>query len=762
MSFVVVIVILIVVILFLLVFSFGFFLGLSRKKKDIKELEKEHELQKKTQESIVSFFMQNKEISEVQQESNILSVRIINRGYKRIKKYLKFKYWFNALKEEETVNYLRKYFFSYLGIAIFILGIGLFVKNTINSAYINIAGRFVITVIVSLIFIFIGSGLTKKYKTFSSILIGGAVGILYVSFTISYYSYGIFSDFTVLAVYMGLTLFSVFLSLIYNRFELLFLAVTAGFVAPLFSGIYTENSSFLLVYLMILDIGAVFISLKFKNFLLRLVPALFSGIYLLLIIRYAYQHSFYDNLINDFLLLNIIYFILIILSVVYHLKHDVEYRLYELMMIVVINLIYYSIGFYMLNVINSDYKGIFTVLTAVFNMIFFIAVLIIKKSVKEELVHFFGIVSLLFLTLIPPVELVGKSITMIWAVETVLLMWVSVRLDIKMLRFISSLLMLGLIVSFTLDVTDNFFAVSFNAPHKRLLINKSFVSGLMTSIGLGLNVIISGKSKDVYLIKPIKMSWFRFFISVISVLALYVSIYTEILYRLTISIRNDNLINMYLGLYNFSFILFLLIIISFIKNKQLKYFSGILALLSLLMFFGYYLYEIIIVRDHLLSDPSVSVNKFNDHIYLISVLLFIFYFTFLNVRTINERYKKTAKWILSISIIAVLSTEIDHWSIIKSFGSGIPVDVVLSEVHRFQYSLFWIISSFVIAISAFIFKDIDLIRIAMVTLLLIILKSFIFDLKELSALQQTVSYTVLGFVIIFTAFVRQRLFEKLT
>ena len=762
MSFVVVIVILIIIILFLLVFSFGFFMGLSRKKKDLKQLEEEQKLQKKTQESIISYFLHNKEHSEkTEEESSILPVKIINRGYKRIKKFLKLKKTYLALKEGAVVKYLRKYFLSYVGTAILILGIGFFIKHSVNSAYINIAGRFFIILSIVAGLIFSAHLISKKYKTFSSIIMGGAIGILFVSFTVSYYTYGIFSDIQVFAVYLGLTLFSVVLSLFYNRFELLFLAVTAGFSAPLFTGIYPENTSILLLYLLLLNVGSIFISLRFKNLLIRLVPSLFTGIYMLLIVRHAFQINKFDFIQTDFILLNIIYFVLIILAVAYHIKHVSDYRLIELMMIVVINLIFYSLGMYMLKVLNPDYKGIFTVLTAVYNMLFLIIIILIKKSNDAYLVHFFGIISLLFLTLVPPVELVGKSITMIWAVETVLLMWVSVKLDIKMLKFISSLLILGLIASFVFDVTDNFFAISFNAPHKKLLVNKSFVSGLMTSIGLGLNVIISKKSKDVYLVRPLKMSWLRVFISIVSVGALYISLYTEILYRITVTVRNENLINIYLGIYNFTFILISLIIISIIKNRLLKIIAGFTGIAVIILFFSYYLYEIITVRDHLLSNPSVSMQTFTGHVFMTGAVLFIFFFSYINVKELNRRVKKIAEWFLTFSIIAVLTTELDHFFVIKSFGSGIPVSTILSETHYYYYSLFWMISAFIISFSALLFKDGELIRIGMFILLAVIIKSFIFDFSELTTGQQIVTFTILGFIVLFTAFVRQRIFEKL-
>ncbi len=761
MSFVVIIVVLIITVLFALVFSFGFFMGLSRKKKDIKFLEEEQLKQKKTQESIISYFMKDRQEEFSSEDDSILPVKIITGSYKRIKKFLKFKKFYEALRNESVIKYIRKYAVSYIGIAVLMLGIGFFIKHSVNSAYINTAGRFFITLALSVFLIFLAYLMSKKYKTFSSILTGGAVGMLYVSFTVAHYTYNIFTDFQVFSVYFILTLFSVILSLFYNRFELLLSAVTIGFSAPLFSGIYNGNSTFLLLYLLLLDIGAVFISVRFKNYLIRLIPSLFSGLYLILIIRYAYIHHNFESFGTDFIMLNLLYIVMIILSVAYHVKHVGTYKLYELMTVVVVNLIYYSVGMYLLDVLNPDYKGVFTALTAVYNMIFLIIIVLIRNHTSEQLVYFFGIVSLLFITLIPPVELVGKSQTMIWAVETVLLMWVSFKLQIKMLKFVTALLMLGLIISFSFDVVDNFFSVSFNAPEKTLLINKSFISGLMTSAGLALNVIIASKSKEKYLFKPVKMSWFRIFISLIAVAVFYISLYTEILYQITLKVKNSDMISIYIGIYNFAFLAAGTIIILFINNRFLKAVGAMSSVIAFVLFFSYYLYKIITVRDHLLSNPSLSSDKFGIHIVMIAIILLIFCCSYFNVKTLGKYADKAGKWVLSLFAVAVLSTELDHIAVIKSFGSGIPVSTILANTHYFYYSLFWTISAFIMSLFAIIFKDVDFIRISMTVLLVVIIKSFIFDFPDLTVGQQIVTFTVLGFVILFTAFGRQRLFEKI-
>ncbi|MCF6364721.1 MAG: DUF2339 domain-containing protein [Bacteroidales bacterium] len=763
MSIVVIIVSVIVLLVLLLVFTFGFFMGLSRKKKDLKLIEKEQKIQKETQKSIIQHFLyENKEVEEeYNDESDIFPVKIINRGYRRLKKFLKFKRLITEIKELDTVRYIRKYFLSYIGIAVLVFGFGYFVKYAVNSAYINIAGRFFIAVIISSALIVLSHFIRKRYKTFSSILMGGAFGSLYITFTISFYNYNIFSTLQVFSIYFLLTLFSVSISLFYNRFELLLLAVVAGFAAPFIAGIDYNNFIVILIYILLLDVASLIIAFFNKNILTRFIPAVFSGVYLILWVYKSFQASFFEEFAVGFIISIFIYIVLTITTIAYSIKKSVQNFIpIELSLPLVVNLIFYSVGMYMMNVLNPEYKGVFTAFIAVINILFLIFVLIVKNKVSKSLIYLFGIISLLFITLIPPVQLVGKTMTIVWAVETVLLLWFSMKLNIKMLKFASMFLIFGLITSFIFDVVENYLAISHNAPEKALLLNKSFISGIMTSLGLGINFIILSRSKDKFLIKPVKMSFFRFFIFIVAVGAFYVSVNTEILYRLTRMVQDANLLNMYMGIYNFAFILLAVVVIIFIKNKTVKIISAIIALLSVAFYFSVYLYEIIKVREHLLMNVSISMNQFIMHTILIASLLFILYFSYINVKNISERMQNIFQWLVSLLFIAVLSTEIDHLSVIYNNHIGTPVSSIINNAHYFYYSLFWMFSALAVSVASLIFKDKKLIRISMFIAVVTGLKIFIYDYTNIDNGQRTVSLIFVGFILLFIAFVRQRLFEK--
>lgn len=769
MSFVIVIVSIIVILIFLLVFTLGFFMGLGRKKKELKILEKEQEIRKKAQESIISY-LSKKETSKHEEqteedvdEDNDLPnpIRLISKEYKRIKRFLKLKTLIKTVKEIDAVRYFRKYFLSYIGIAVLLFGFGYFLKFSITSESINIYGRFAISLISNFLMIVVSHLVRKRYKTFSAILMGGALGSLFITFTVSFYIYQIFSNLQIITIFSFLTVFSVALSYFYNRFELVLLALIAGFVAPLFSNFDFSHSVPLLIYIILLNLGVVVISTQFKSYILKVIPAVLNGIYFFLWLKFCIINEVYTDYEMNFLLVTLIYFELIVLAVIYNIRtKSNDFKPYELMMVLMINLIYYTVGMYMLNELNPDYKGLFTGAIAIFNIIFLIIILLISKDFGEKLIYFFSIISLLFLTLIPPVELVGKSITMIWAVETVLLMWVSIRLQITMLKLVSSFLMLGLIASFFLDFFENYMVISSSSPGKALMINKSFVSGLMTSFGLGLNVLLINKSSDSYLIKPLKMSHLKIFISIFAVIALYISIYTEVLYQLTIAGKDASLIRMYIGMYNYAFVLLFMVVFLFLKMKTVRIISGVIGVMAVVVFFFVYLYTIITIRDNQLLNMTISLREFNHHIALIALLLLIVFLAYVNYGRINPKSKRVGLWVTCFLIVSVLMTEIDHFTVIYKMDSGLPLSTIISDVHRFYYSLFMAFTALVISISALIFNDREHARLSIFIILVTLFKLFVFDLAGLQNTQRIISYISIGFIALFIAFVRQRLFDK--
>lgn len=74
--------------------------------------------------------------------------------------------------------------------------------------------------------------LQKKYRTFSSLLAGGAFAVFYLTVAIAFHYYHIFSQTMAFIILIGVTVFMSILSVVYNRRELAIISLVGGFLAP--------------------------------------------------------------------------------------------------------------------------------------------------------------------------------------------------------------------------------------------------------------------------------------------------------------------------------------------------------------------------------------------------------------------------------------------------------------------------------------------------------------------------------------------------
>ena len=142
-----------------------------------------------------------------------------------------------------------------VGIAILVLGIGFFVQLAISRGWIGEISRVAIGLLSGSILLYTGHRLRKQFQAFSSVLVGGGIAVWYLTITIAFQEYQLFSQSLAFGITTLITAFTVGLSVLYNRVELAVLGLLGGFTAPfLVSG---EGGSYitLFTYLLILNGG---------------------------------------------------------------------------------------------------------------------------------------------------------------------------------------------------------------------------------------------------------------------------------------------------------------------------------------------------------------------------------------------------------------------------------------------------------------------------------------------------------------------------
>ena len=185
-----------------------------------------------------------------------------------------------ATSETNFEKYIGENLFGKIGILIFIIGIGFFVKYAIDQNWLNETARTLMGYAVGAGMLVLAERLHKRYHTFSSLLAGGAFGIYYLITAIAFHYYALFSHTIAFVILCVTTIFMSAVSVLYDRKELAVTALVGGFIAPFI--ISTDSSSIisLQIYITILNIGMFCLAMYKKWAILPMVSFAFTYIIL--------------------------------------------------------------------------------------------------------------------------------------------------------------------------------------------------------------------------------------------------------------------------------------------------------------------------------------------------------------------------------------------------------------------------------------------------------------------------------------------------
>ncbi|HSY62015.1 MAG TPA: DUF2339 domain-containing protein, partial [Cytophaga sp.] len=322
-----------------------------------------------------------------------------------------------------------------IGIAILVIGIGFFVKFAIDQGWIIPAGRVAIGILCGAILVGIAHYTRNTFRAFSSVLVGGGLAIFYLTIAIAFHEYELIPQLIAFVIMVLITLFSVMLSIFYDRKELAILAIIGGFASPFMVSTGSGNYQVLFTYIAILNIGMIVLSYFKRWNAINVIAFVFT---IILYSGWLIKTFNYDKeplpYIGALLFATLFYLLFFAMNIVNNVKENKAFLMSELSILISNTFLYYSAGMFILKGIHDGlYQGLFTILIAAFNFIF--AYLLYKnKKVDTNLVYLLIGLVLTFVTLSAPIQLEGNYITLFWSAESVLLLWLSQKSGIKLMK----------------------------------------------------------------------------------------------------------------------------------------------------------------------------------------------------------------------------------------------------------------------------------------------------------------------------------------
>ena len=641
-----------------------------------------------------------------------------------------------------------------IGIGVLVLGIGFFVKYAIDQDWINEIGRVFIGILCGGILLGVAHKLRKTLLAFSSVLVGGGIAVLYLTIAIAFHEYHIFSQTAAFVIMVFITGLAVLFSVAYNRIELAIVSLLGGFASPFMISTGEGNYVVLFIYILILDGGMLTLAYFKRWNLVNIIAYVFTVLLFGSWLGAKYDFETPGMTVGAFAFASLFYIVFFAMNLVNNIKSRTTFNALEISLILSNTFLYYAAGMFILaNPANQIYQGLFTASLGVFNFVF-TYMLYRKNQVDKKLMFVLIGLVLTFISLAAPVQLEGNYITLFWAAEAVLLLWLSQKSGIELMKLSSIIVMVLMVLSLIIDWGQIYGGN--DSAFLTIVLNKGYITGLFSLISIGLTIYFLRREgeKFVRYIAPYTIA-----LGIAGVVVLYVMNLLELSHQLIQYDFVTEARNIIVGCYN---ILFLLAILYVGRNRtelNQKMFLAFVGLTGLLSFLFYYHFEIIKARNLYLLE-SGSGTGFMFHYLLILLLMGVAYMSLKKMQALTEFNLETRfvySWFYVFFFVFMASAELDHAVLLIAQANSETFQHVLTQNHKIGYPILWGLTSFILIFVGLKSKKKQLRIISLTLFLITLLKLFIIDIKGISEGGKIAAFISLGVLLLIVSFMYQRL-----
>ncbi len=697
--------------------------------------------------------------------------------------YIPQKTWFETFKENnpDLEKFIGENLISKIGILILVLGISFFVKYAIANDYINEPARVGIGILSGALVMGVAHKLRKKYAAFSSVFVAGAISIFYFTIAIAFHEYELFSQSVAFGIMTVITIFSVLVSVSYNRQELAVLSLIGGFAVPFIVSSGQGNYIVLFTYIALLNTGILAIAYFKKWKIVTILAFVFTS---LLFLSWYTRELYADKLPHSGALLfaTLFYFIFSITIVLSNIRNKGVFSLPEYFIMVANTFFFFGIGIGIIHNWGIDFKGMFTLLLAIYNVVYAI-ILYRKFGLDKNAIYLLIGLALTFVTLTIPLQFDGNQITLFWAAEAVLLFWLSQKSKIERFKWGAVVVQILTIGSLLLDWVK----YEYTIQSLQIILNPLFVAGTFVSISLFITYWLLKKEADDNRILGIPIHSYNLIVAVAAVIVTYFTGFLEISLQSYDVLPNTASAMSFPVMYHFVFIAGLLFFLS--KMKQ-GFIQNVVLVISVVSIVLYIVTFYNLPSKEMVQNFALNTNTKYAFFFHYIVLACMIYFGFELYKKANQIPKiallngKWMPWLFVFATVYILSNEVMVHSLEFSKDS-IDVEQIQATVHRdvtgavttdydreylfefeldsikqqiikIGYPIVWGLFSFIFLVIG-IKKQWKNLRIISLALLgLTILKLFIYDIKNVSETGKIVAFILLGVLILIISFVYQK------
>ncbi len=674
-------------------------------------------------------------------------------------------------KNPDLEKFIGENLINKIGITVLVLGIAFFVKYAIDKAWINEYARVGIGVLAGCVVLLFAHRLQHQFKSFSSVLVAGAIAIFYFTITIGFQEYQIFTQPIAFTIMVGITTFSVFISLLYNRQELAVISLIGGFAAPFMVSTGEGNYKVLFSYILILDFGMLVLSFLRQWKMVHLLAFIFT------IVLYG---GWFFNTVNSqanppyygaFLFASLFYLLFFTTAIINSIQTKNPFTSFELSRILILNFLFCSVGLTIFSNYHVELKGSFIIGLSTFN---FIAAWILyrKFNADKSLIYLLIGLTLTYATLAAPVQLNGNYITLFWAAESVLLLWLSQRSEFVIFRFASVIVNVLMMISLVMDWQQIY---GENVSEKlSIVFNKGFITSIISLASfLSLIALLRRENSEFnYWGLTLNTTFYREALIFFAFITAYLTGILEFKYQLHAAELNAILINMIIACYH---LVFSAIIIHYILSRKSETKNILAFVLALCNFFLFFIYINQLPFDQLKATiGNANSQTIGFLVHYISITAFCFSALqllnfILNQDRFDDKAKKYSYWIIAFIVVYLCSSELllhvltfshRYYSVNTDGVAELSLNSyyqLQTQTSKIGFPILWGSIAFVF-IAIGMKKQIKELRILSLTLLaLTLIKLFVYDIKNASEAGKIIAFILLGVLLLVMSFMYQKI-----
>jgi hypothetical protein len=316
--------------------------------------------------------------------------------------------------------------FNWIGIIAVTFGVAFFLKFAFDKQWIGPGARVSLSALLGVTLLYVGERLRGRgLKAYAYVLSGGGVLILYLSDFAAYNFYHLIGQKPAFLLMVVVTTIAVLLSVRLNALPVAILGLVGGFLTPLLLSTGVDNEIALFTYVALLDAGVLAVA-YFKSW--RSLDFLSFAGTVAITLGWAFEFFDHEKVWTTLVFLSVFFLLYSLLAIFHNVLRGWPTRWFDVALAIANATFYFGLSYLMLTEAGFDHATPAT--QALLVSIFFTGLFYttLRWSPDDRLLRYSYVgAAATFLTAAVAIQLELHWVTMVWAVEALMLTWVGLR-----------------------------------------------------------------------------------------------------------------------------------------------------------------------------------------------------------------------------------------------------------------------------------------------------------------------------------------------